>query len=62
MAERSPADRLPLTLSLSPELARRLAQAAEAQKRPAAAVVLDLLDKYLPRADAGGKRGKIPYT
>jgi len=62
MAERSPADRLSLTLSLSVDVARRLAQAAEAQQRPVADVVLDLLDKHLPRADAGGKKGKIPYT
>ncbi len=62
MAERSPADRLPLNLSLSPDLARRLMQAAEARKRSTAEVVLDLLDRYLPQADAGGKKPKIPYT
>ncbi|MGA2035132.1 MAG: hypothetical protein ABSG68_23030 [Thermoguttaceae bacterium] len=62
MAEPSPADRLAITLSLSPELARRLMLAAEAQKRPVTQVVLDLLDRHLPPADAGGKKVKIPYT
>ncbi len=57
-----PADRLSLTLSLSPDLARRLMQVAEAQKRPAAQVALDLLDRNLPQADDGQKKSKIPYT
>lgn len=62
MAESRPADRLSLTLSLSPDIARRLMQTAEAQKRAAAAVVLDLLDRNLPQADDGKKKTKIPYT
>jgi hypothetical protein len=62
MAEPNPNQRLPLTLQLSPDIARRLMQAAEAQQRPAADLVLDLLDRHLPRAAAGEKKGKIPYT
>ena len=61
MAER-PADRFSLALSLSPDIARRLMQVAEAQKRPVAEVVLDLLDRNLPQADGGQKKSKIPYT
>ena len=37
-------------------------QVAEAQKRPVAEVVLDLLDRNLPQADDGQKKSKIPYT
>jgi len=62
MTERKPTERLSLTLSLPPELALRLMQAAEAQKRPAGDVVVMLLDRHLPRADAGQKKAKIPYT
>jgi uncharacterized protein (DUF1778 family) len=62
MAESRPADKLSLTLSLSPDIARRLVQAAEAQKRPVADFVLDLLDRNLPRGDGGQKKNKIPYT
>ena len=60
MAEH-PAERFSLTLSLSPDLAMRLMQTAEAQKRPVTEVVLDLLDRNLPQADAQ-KKSKIPYT
>ena len=62
MAKPSPADRVPLMLSLSPSIARRLAQVAEAQDRPVNEVVLDLLDRNLPQADSGQKKPKIPYT
>ena len=61
MAERSPTEKYPVTLQLSPDIARRLMLAAEAQKRPAADVVVDLLDRFLPRADSG-KKGVIPYS
>ena len=62
MAESRPADKFSLTLSLSPDIARRLMQAAEAQKRPVADFVLNLLDQNLPRGDGGQKKNKIPYT
>jgi predicted transcriptional regulator len=60
MAEQGPADKIPLTIHLSPEVARRLKAAAEALKRPATEVVADLLDRHLPRPSA--QKGKIPYT
>jgi hypothetical protein len=62
MAKPSPADRVPLMLSLPKDIARRLAQVAEAQKRPVHEVVLDVLDRNLPQADSGEKKPKIPYT
>ena len=62
MAERRSTDRMTLTLSLSPSLALRLTQAAEARKLSAADVVLDLLDRHLPQADTGEKKAKIPYS
>jgi hypothetical protein len=52
-----------LTLHLPAELAVRLKVAAEAQKRPATEVAIDLLDRFLPRVPAGGqKKGGIPYS
>ena len=63
MAEPSPHERLPLTLHLSPDIAKRLMSAAEAQKRPAADLAIDILDRCLPRVQPGeAKKGKIPYT
>jgi hypothetical protein len=60
MAEHGPADKIPLTIQLPPDLARRLKAASEAVKRPATEVVIDLLDRHLPRPSA--QKGKIPYT
>ena len=62
MAERSPTDRVPLMLSFPPGIAQRLAQVAEAQKRPVGQLVLDVLDRHLPQLDTGEKKSKIPYT
>ena len=39
----------------------RLRSAAEARKRSATDLVLDMLDRNLPPA-GGSKKGKIPYT
>ena len=55
--------KIPLTLHLSAEVAARLKLAADAQKRPATELAVDLLDRYLPRSPAGGqKKGNIPYS
>lgn len=63
MAQPSGSEKLPLTIYLSPDLALRLKAAAEAQRRAAADLVSDLLDRHLPRAQAGGStKGKVPYT
>lgn len=55
----SPIGKMQLTLHLSQDLALRLKLAADAQKRPPADLVADLLDRHLPQADSG--KGKIPY-
>jgi hypothetical protein len=60
MAEQGPADKIPLTVQLSPDLARRLKAASEAQKRSPAEVVAELLDRHLPRPSA--QKGRIPYA
>jgi len=60
-----PADnaKIRLTLELKADVARRLAAAAETQKRPAAELAAELLDRYLPRSPADGpKKGSIPYA
>lgn len=63
MAEKSIPEKLPLTIYLSADLAKRLMAAAEAQKRPATDLAADLLDRNLPRLQTGEpKKGKIPYT
>lgn len=62
MAEPSAGEKIPLNLSLSPELARRLMLAAESQKRTPASLVAILLDRHLPRLQTGESKNKIPYT
>jgi hypothetical protein len=63
MVEPSTAGKIPLTLHLTAELAARLKLAAETQRRPAADLAADLLDRYLPRSPASGpKKGGIPYS
>ena len=63
MSEPSVSGKIPLTLHLPVEVAARLKQAAEAQRRPAADLAADLLDRHLPRPPAGGpKKGSIPYS
>jgi hypothetical protein len=59
----SPGEKIPLTIQLSADVARRLKVAAEARRLSAADLVLDLLDRNLPRLPAGGQpKGNIPYT
>jgi hypothetical protein len=59
----SSAEKIPLTIQLSPEVAKRLKAAAEAQKRPAADLAADLLDRHLPRPPTGGQpKAVIPYA
>jgi len=54
--------KFPLTIYMDAELAKRLAVAAEAQKRPAEDLVTNILDRNLPRLQGGSSKGKIPYT
>lgn len=56
-----PPDKIPVTINLSPELALRLRALAEMRKRPAAEVVVDLLDQHLPKLQQQ-KKGSIPYA
>jgi hypothetical protein len=63
MNEKIPADKIPLTLLLSPDVAFRLKAAAEMQKRAPSDLAADILDRNLPRAEPGeGRKGKIPYS
>ena len=63
MSEPSTAGKIPLTLQLTADVAARLKLAAETQRRSAADLAADLLDRYLPRPPSGGpKKGSIPYS
>ena len=63
MAEPSASRKIPLTLQLSADVAARLQAVAELQKRSAADLAVDLLDRNLPRLQTGeSKKKKIPYT
>ena len=53
--------KFPLTIHMDADIAKRLAVAAEAQKRPAEDLIVDMLDRSLPRLQDSSK-GKIPYT
>ena len=61
MPEPSTKGRFPLTIYMDAEIAKRLAAAAAAQKRPPEDLVIDMLDRSLPRLQTGSK-DKIPYT
>jgi hypothetical protein len=63
MPEPHATDKIPLTIHLSAEVAARLKQAAEAQKRTPADLAADLLGRHLPRPQAAGpKKLNIPYS
>ena len=63
MPEPSTGGKIPLTLQLPAEVAARLKLAAETQRRPAADLAAELLDRYLPRpANSGPQKGSIPYS
>ena len=63
MAESSSSGKVPLTVHLPAEVAVRLKLAAETQKRPAAELAAELLDRYLPRLPSSGQaKGNIPYS
>jgi hypothetical protein len=63
MTQASTGEKIPLTVYLSSDVAKRLKAAAEAQKRSAADLAADLLDRHLPRPPAGGQpKGVIPYA
>ena len=61
MAEQNTKGKFPLTIYMDAEIAKRLAAASAAQKRPAEDLVIDMMDRSLPRLQTGSK-GKIPYT
>ncbi len=63
MTQPTSGEKIPLTVYLSPEVAKRLKAASETQRRPAAELAADLLDRYLPRLPgAGQQKGSIPYA
>lgn len=63
MPETHPTDKIPLTVHLPAEVAARLKQAAEAQKRSPSDVAAELLARHLPRPQTGGpKKLNIPYS
>jgi hypothetical protein len=63
MAEPIASRKIPLTLQLSADVAMRLQAVAELQKRSAADLAADLLERNLPRLQTDGtKKLKIPYT
>ena len=57
MTQPTTGDKIPVTLHLSADVAARLKMAAEAQKRPAADLAAELLDRHLPRPQTGGPKG-----
>ena len=61
MAEQNTKGKFPLTIYMDAEIAKRLAAASAAQKRPAEDLVIDMMDRSLPRLQTGSK-DKIPYT
>jgi hypothetical protein len=63
MADANTGGKIPMTLQLPADVAARLKLVAEAQRRSAADLVIDLLDRNLPRTPAAGqKKGSIPYS
>lgn len=63
MAQQNTGEKVPLTIYLSADVARRLQLAAETRKRAAADAAAELLDRYLPRPQTGeSKKGSIPYA
>jgi hypothetical protein len=63
MAGTTPIGKIPITLQLSADVAARLKTAAETQRRSAAELAADLLDRYLPKPpSAGPQKGNIPYS
>jgi len=62
MPEQDTKGKFPLTIYMDADLAKRLAVAAEGQKRSAADLVVNILDRNLPRLQSGSGKGKIPYT
>ena len=63
MTQPNTGEKIALTVHLSADVAKRLKAAAEAQKRSAADLAADLLDRYLPRLQtAGPQKGSIPYS
>jgi hypothetical protein len=62
MTQPNSAEKVPLMLHVSPEVAQRLMLAAETQRRNAAELAADLLDRYLPKLPTAGPKKSIPYS
>jgi hypothetical protein len=60
MAPEKAEEKIPLTIYLSGPLALRLKLAATKAKRPASEVVVEILQRTLPRPDDPSKH--VPYT
>jgi hypothetical protein len=63
MATTSEPGKVPLTIHLTAELARRLQLESETRKRSPADLIIELLSRHLPNpGPKGPNKGKIPYT
>ena len=64
MAENHAEGKIPFTLHLTEDLAKRLHLAAASRNRAAADVVAELLDRHLPHLEGPRpkKKGGIPYA
>jgi hypothetical protein len=63
MTQPASGEKIPLTIYLSADVAKRLKAASETQRRPAAELAVDLLDRYLPRLPSSGQqKPNIPYA
>jgi hypothetical protein len=63
MPQTNPSEKIPLTVYLSADVAKRLKAASEAQKRPAADLAAEVLDRHLPRLPPTGQQKlNIPYA
>ena len=64
MAEKHAEGKIPLTLHLTEDLAKRLQLAAASRSRAASDVATELLDRHLPHLEGRQptKKGGIPYA
>jgi hypothetical protein len=62
MPDKDTKGKFPLTIFMDAEIAKRLAVAAETQKQPAEDLVIQILDRSLPRLQSGTTKSQIPYT
>jgi hypothetical protein len=62
MPEQRPTEKIPLTIYLSADVAKRLKLAAETQKRSPVDLAAEVLDRHLPQPQTGGPKISIPYS